>query len=130
MKRTWIAVTLALALCATVRDAHAQQTTERFIPVGQSPGISGTRSYQGEIVSVNLQGKTFTVRDVQGPRTIRTIRVAPGTRIWLDRSAQQRTSADGSMTDLEVGRRVEVLYMDDRRRDTADWIKVVVASGE
>ena len=39
------------------------------------------------------------------------------------------TSADGSMTDLEVGRRVEVLYVDDRRKDTADWIKVVVASG-
>jgi hypothetical protein len=127
MKRTWIAVPLALALCAGVRDAHAQQTTERFIPVGQSPGISGTRSYQGAIVSVNLQLKTFTVRDAQGPRTIR---VAPGTRIWLDRSAEQRTSAEGSMTDLEVGRRVEVLYMDDRRRDTADWIKVVVASGQ
>jgi len=126
MKRTWIAVTLALALCAGVRDAHAQQTTERFIPVGQSPGISGTRSYLGEIVSVNLQRKTFTVRDAQG---LRTIKVAPGTRIWLDRSAQQLTNATGSMTDLEVGRRVEVLYVDDRRRDTADWIKVVVASG-
>ena len=129
MKPTWIAVPLALALCAAVRDAHAQETTERFIPVGQSPGISGTRSYQGEIVSVNLQGKTFTVRDVQGEHAIRTIRVAPGTRIWLDRSAQQITNVDGSMTDLEVGRRVEVLYVDDRRRETADWIKVVVASG-
>ena len=126
MKRTWNAVTLALALCAGARDAQAQETTERFIPVGQSPGISGTRSYLGEIVSVNLQRKTFTVRDAQG---LRTIKVAPGTRIWLDRSAQQRTSVDGSMTDLEVGRRVEVLYVDDRRRDTADWIKVLVASG-
>jgi len=66
------------------------------------------------------------VREAQG---LRTIKVAPGTRIWLDRSAQQLTSADGSMTDLEVGRRVEVLYVDDRRKDTADWIKVVVASG-
>ena len=129
MKRTWIAVTLVLALCAGggVRDAQAQETTERFIPVGQSPGISGTRSYLGEIVSVNLQRKTFTVRDAQG---LRTIKVAPRTRIWLDRSAQQLTSQTGSMTDLEVGRRVEVLYVDDRRRDTADWIKVVVASGE
>jgi hypothetical protein len=126
MKRTWIAVTLALALCALARDAHAQQTTERFIPVGQSPGISGTRSYLGEIVSVNLQRKTFTVRDAQG---LRTIKVAPRTRIWLDRSAQQLTSQTGSMTDLAVGRRVEVLYVDDRRKDTADWIKVVVASG-
>jgi len=126
MKRTWNAVTLALALCASARDARAQQTTERFIPVGQSPGISGTRSYLGEIVSVNLQRKTFTVRDAQG---LRTIKVAPGTRIWLDRSAQQLTNVDGSMTDLEVGRRVEVLYVDDRRRDTADWIKVLVASG-
>jgi len=127
MKRTWIAVPLALALCAGggARDAHAQRTTERFIPVGQSPGISGTRSYQGAIISVNLALKTFTVRDAQG---LRTIRVAPGTRIWLDRSAQQRTNVEGSMTDLEVGRRVEVLYVDDRRKDTADWIKVVVAS--
>lgn len=126
MKRTWIAVTLALALCAGARDAHAQQTTERFIPVGQSPGISGTRSYFGEIVSVNLQRRTFTVRDAQG---LRTIQVAAGTRIWLDRSAQQLTSATGSMIDLEVGRRVEVLYVDDQRKDIADWIKVVVVTG-
>lgn len=129
MTRTWIAVTLALALCAggVAQDAQAQETTERFIPVGQSPGISGTRSYLGAIVSVDLQRKTFTVRDAQG---LRTIKVAPGTRIWLDRSAQQLTSLDGGMTDLAVGRRVEVLYVDDRRKDTADWIKVVVASGE
>jgi hypothetical protein len=33
------------------------------------------------------------------------------------------------MSDLQVGRRVEVKYLDDQTRDTADWVKVAVTAG-
>ena len=123
MKRTLIAVALGAALSGWTGVARAQQTTERFIPVGKSPGISGVRSYLGEIVTVDVQRKTFTVRDGQ---TLRTIKVVARTRIWRDRSAQRVPNDVGDMPDLQAGRRVEVLYVDDQRKDTADWIKVVM----
>ncbi len=110
------------ALLVTARAAAAQRTTEQFIPVGQSPGISGTVSYIGAITAVDPPRRTFTVRGDSGAQTIKVI---DRTRIWLDRSAERRTNEVGGMADLRVGRRVEVKFVDARVRDTADWIKVV-----
>jgi hypothetical protein len=84
------------------------------------------RSYLGAILTVDAQKKTFTV---QGPAGTHTIKVVARTRIWLDRSAQRLTNEVGDMTDLQAGRRVEVLYVDETTKDTADWIKVVVPTG-
>ena len=117
-----IALGLVAALSGVARSAPAQRTTEQFIPIGQSPGISGVRSYIGPIVAVDVQRRTFTVRDSTGERTIK---VVPRTLIWLDRSGQRLTNEAGTPTDLRAGRRVEVKYVDDALRDTADWIKVV-----
>jgi hypothetical protein len=126
MQRALLAVTLAAGLLVWSRAAHGQQTTEQFIPVGQSPGISGIRSYTGEIEAVDVGRKTITVRGPEGPRTIK---LAVGTRIWLDRTVQRLTNTAGTMADLRAGRRVEVKYVDDRAKATADWIKVVVPAG-
>lgn len=124
MKRSVrVAVLLLLGWTGT---AGAQRTTEQYIPIGQSPGISGVRSYIGAITAVDPQRRTFTVQDSTGPHTIR---VAERTRIWLDRSAERLSNEAGDLTDLRVGRRVEVKYVDDQARDTADWIKVAVAAG-
>ena len=117
-----IALALAATLLLAARSVTAQRTTEQFIPVGQSPGISGVRSYIGPIVTVDAQRRSFTVRDSTGTRTIT---VAPATRIWLDRSAQRLTNEVGAPADLVAGRRVEVKYLDGAP-GTADWIKIVV----
>lgn len=106
-------------------SSSAQMTTERFIPIGQSPGLSGRYTWLGDIVSVDQTAGTFTVRNAEG--SDRTIRVTDSTRIWVDRSASRQTNTVGGISDLVVGRRTEIKYIDYQRREVADWIKV--ASG-
>lgn len=106
---------LALAL-----PAFAQQTTERFIPIGQSPGISGQYSTIGTLREFDAASGVLLVDDDDGQKRYL---VTPTTRIWIDRSASDRSNLVGSRDDLAAGRRIEVMY---RRDDPgqADWIKI------
>lgn len=116
---------LAVALC-WASSAQAQMMTERYIPIGQSPGISGKYSYTGQIESLDTSNRTVTVRGEQGSRTIK---VTEKTWIWLDRSQQRQPNVRGAMSDLQPGRRVEIKYTDYQTKDTAHWIKVAQGSG-
>lgn len=116
---------LAVALC-WASSAQAQMMTERYIPIGQSPGISGKYSYTGQIESLDTSNRTVTVRGEQGSRTIK---VTEKTWIWLDRSQQRQPNVRGVMSDLQPGRRVEIKYTDYQTKDTAHWIKVAQGSG-
>jgi hypothetical protein len=121
------ALTTILVLSVVgVANVQAQRATEQFIPVGQSPGVSGVHSYLGECEAVDEQNQTVTMREAQGQR--RTVTVGPATRIWLDRSAAKQSNQPGSFPDLLRGHRMEVFVAPDRP-DTAVWIKVVVAGG-
>ena len=116
------AVIVAMLLLAP--GAYAQKATERYIPVGKSPGVSGKYSYIGQIEQVDQQSRTITVA---GPEGRRTIKVTDATKIWLDRTQQRMSNERGSMTDLQRGRRVEVNYVDYETKDEAEWIKVVIS---
>jgi hypothetical protein len=116
-------IAVAVASFGWNSAAEAQLTTERFIPVGQSPGVSGILTIIGEVTAMDEAARTITVR---GEDETRTVRVSDSTRIWLDRSAQQLTSLVGDLADCQMGRRVEVKYVDIERKEAADWIKVVV----
>ncbi len=116
---------LAAALC-WASSAQAQMMTEQYIPIGQSPGISGTYSYIGQVESVDTNNRTVTVRGDQGSRTIK---VTDKTWIWLDRSQQRQPNVRGAMSDLQPGRRCEIKYTDYQTKDTAAWIKVAPGSG-
>jgi hypothetical protein len=109
-------------LCATA-FAHGQKATEQFIPVGQSPGVSGKHTSIGEVAEVDARGKTVTIIEPAGKRTVK---ITDKTRIWLDRSKLKQASATGGFADLKKGRRVEVKYEDPTRRDVAEWVKVEV----
>lgn len=112
---------IAVLLCAPFTGwVHGQQAAERFIPIGQSPGVSGESSYIGEIVTVDVDNRTLTVEDDSGRHRIR---MTDDTDIWLDRSAQQRTNVEGGYDDMEVGRRVEIKPAPDAP-ETAAWIKI------
>ena len=92
---------LTLALCALLGSAgslHAQRMTEQFIPIGRSPGVSGT-SYAvlGTIESVNVAAKTLRITSAQGPVTVA---FTDTTHIWIDRSAQGQSALVGSPSDL------------------------------
>ena len=126
MGRVSIVMGAAAALLLQGIPSAAQKSTERFIPVGRSPGVSGISSYIGELREVDREGGTVTLGE---GRAAHTVKVTGTTRIWLDRSASGEPNAVGGMDDLEPGRRVEVKYVDVEEKATADWIKVVVPDG-
>lgn len=113
------ALATAVLLSAPVMLVYGQgELTEQFIPIGRSPGLSGTGTAIGSIQA--RQGNAVTVADARGAQTFR---VTDRTRIWIDRSAQKLTNVRGSVSDLQPGRRIEVKRQD-KEKDAAEWIKV------
>jgi hypothetical protein len=115
---------VAIALVGAVFQVHAQKETERFIPIGQSPGVSQKQTSIGEIAEVDAAGRTVTVAERAGRRTVK---ITEKTRIWLDRTKLKQANLSGSFADLQKGRRVEVKYEDPDGRQVADWVKVEIA---
>ena len=106
-------------------EAAGQMQTERYIPIGQSPGLSKTSTDVGRIRSYNASSGMLSLDAQGGPRSVK---VSNDTRIWLDRSKQKQTNLDGSVFDLQSGRTAEVNYTNPATRDSAAWIKVEVAN--
>ena len=119
---TRILIAAALLTCPFLGPTmtYGQQTTEQFIPIGNSPGVSDKYSYIGSIVAVDREAHTIVVESNRG---MRTIRITPKTQIWLDRSKIKRTNLVGGYSDCEVGRAVEVMHVHDDE-NVADWIKI------
>ena len=114
---------VAVALLGAISHAHGQKETERFIPIGQSPGVSQKQTSIGEISRVDPAARTVTITEQTGRRTLK---ITDKTRIWLDRTKLKQANLTGSFADLQKGRRVEVKYEDPERRQIADWVKVEI----
>ena len=117
------AVALAAAFCAMF-PAHAQEAAERYIPIGQSPGLSQKLTAIGEIAAVDGRGRSVTIAGAAGRRTVR---ITDRTRIWLDRTKLNQPNLAGGFADLQKGRRVEAKLEGPARRQVAGWIKVEIA---
>ena len=111
-----------VALLSGLSAAHGQQTTEQFIPIGQSPGLSGTVTSVATIAAVDAQARTITL---SGAPPGQSIKVTDRTRIWLDRSELNQANVTGSFADLAPGLKAEVNFVDPADKTAADWIKVV-----
>lgn len=123
----------SLVLCALLGAAVAQAHigTERYIPIGQSPGISGKYSYIGEIgagpeTMAAAPGAlhAMTVDRERGGDA--TVYMNEYTRIYIDRSKAGKTNLRGDYSDCRPGRRVEVKFRDNDPSQPAEWIKVEV----
>ena len=120
MLRLGVALAVVLGLC-NASLAHGQQATERFIPIGASPGVSGKLSTIGTIVAVAPDRRRI---DVAGPEGRVSVRIEDSTRIWIDRHPLGQAATAGSPEDLREGRRAEVKYADPDTRERAEWVKV------
>ena len=107
------------AFCIAGRLA-AQETTEQYIPIGDSPGVSGQESVVGEIVAVDNGKQEVLVSS--GERRL-TFKVEPDTRIYLDRSDEQLENTETDFTACRVGRLVEIKPHEDDAA-IASWIKI------
>ena len=129
LRRMWLKSVLAV-LCVVacgLPNAHAQKATERFIPIGQSPGLSGKYTIVGTVSAVDVQDQVLSVTDALGSYSVK---LTERTQIWLDRSKLQLTNLKGTPQDCREGVRVEIRYENDDRNRPAEWIKVeVTASG-
>ena len=114
---------LAAALSLMVVASHAHEATERYIPIGKSPGISYKYTAIGNIQEVDESEHTLTVTGSTGSFSVK---VTAQTRIYLDRSGLRQTSLEGSFGDCRAGRKVEIRFADESSRDTAAWIKIEV----
>ncbi len=124
-KSLWGAVLVSVLLWHGAPYAHGQKAVEMFIPLGQSPGLSGKVTVMGELAAVNAQQRTITIA---GPAKAWVAEVTDRTKIWLDRSKFRQTNQAGTFDDLTTGLMVEVKYQADvqRGKGPAEWIKVRV----
>jgi len=111
---------LMMLLLLVVVPVQAQETTEQYIPIGYSPGVSGKYSYVGRITAMDHSARTLTVGDGDNSHVIK---LSDATRIWLDRSKVRQPNRVGDYEDCKVGRRIEVMYVDDSK-EFARWIKI------
>lgn len=121
MRTLIVATASVITLLWGVSYAHGQRETERYIPIGQSPGVSKIVTYIGTIDGVEPAKHTITAGG-------RTVKITESTRIWIDRSQSKQSTATGSVADLKQGQTVEIKYDDPARPQVAEWIKVQVAS--
>lgn len=114
---------IAVLLWGSASSAHGQRATEMFIPVGQSPGVSGKYAVVGKIETINAQNRTVTIA---GPSGTYTTTITNRTKIWLDRSKLKLANQKGAFSDLQKGRTVEIKYEDPKQpgKGPAEWIKV------
>jgi len=107
--------------------AFRAEDDEQFMPVGQSPGLSGKYTVIGTVQAVNVRDQTVTIA---GPSGTRSAKVTERTRIWLDRSKIQQPNVKGTFADLRTGATVEVKHEDPTRASAggpAEWIKIQIA---
>jgi hypothetical protein len=110
--------------CWASLKAEAQLKTEQFIPIGQSPGVSGKYSIMGKIESVNLKDSTVTIMQDAGSKI--TIRITPGCDIYLDKSKLKLSNKKGYCANMKPGMRAEAKYRDNKPANKIEWIKVQV----
>ena len=110
-----IAATALLVVAGS--GAWAHPATERYIPIGKSPGVSGKKSYVGEIRSISdhENGFSMTVENAN-----LRIEVDQYTKIYLD-TGKGRVNSAGARSDCRVGRLVEVYV---HESGTAYWVKI------
>jgi hypothetical protein len=127
MRELRTAVALSAALLAGASAADAQRATERFIPLGQSPGVSGRLSAIATIVAVDAERRLV---QLAGPAGRVSVTLRDTTSIWIDRHELGLGAAAGSFEDCQEGRVAEVKYADPDTRLLAEWIKLQARAAE
>lgn len=119
-------VALGVFLWSGVPYAYSQRTTEIYIPIGRSPGLSGKATLIGKVEGIDPRDRLITIA---GPSRTVTVKITDRTKIWLDRSQLRLTNVEGSFADLREGRLVEVKYAGEEpeEKGPVQWIKVQIS---
>jgi hypothetical protein len=119
---------LAVALLGSVSAVHGQRATERYIPIGKSPGLSGKYTTIGTVDGVDIPRRIIEMSDTTASYTVHC---TEDTKFWLDRTKIRLTNLTGTLADCEVGRLLEVKYVDnDRNGRMAEWVKIQILEAD
>lgn len=121
MRTFTLTLLTALALAGA---ASAQQATEQFIPIGQSPGAL---TMQGQVTSSAAPAAaggegSVSMTSEAAPAGVSYV-VGPNTRVYIDNSTHGHPNTLGSMADVQPGRAIEV-SIPNLQTPVATWIKV------
>jgi hypothetical protein len=122
--RTRHALALLGAGLCWVGPVSAQQATERYVPIGRSPGLSDGSTLMATVEKVDADSGRLTLRAASGSREVET---DAATRIWMDRTALGESNAVAGVSDCREGLFVEVKLDPTGRR--AEWIKLRAPEG-
>lgn len=125
MLKQFSRIGVAVVFLLSISQAYGQKSTEIFIPVGKSPGLSGKYTVLGKIEAVNAQNQTITMADPSGSYTVK---ITKKTQIWLDNSKLKKTNQKGTFADLRKDLLAEIKFEENKRMDlgTAEWVKVQI----
>jgi hypothetical protein len=123
MLKCYLRLAIVVVALGGALNASGQEATEMFIPIGQSPGLSGKGSLLGTLESVDSGKRMVTISSPSGAQRVG---ITDRTLIWLDRSLQKQPNQKGAITDLQQGRKVEVKLRKGEPKAVAEWIKVQV----
>ena len=121
MFRNLMKTATAIILLSIVQNIDAQEATEIYIPVGQSPGLSGEYTTLGKISKINTNKRTISMSDSAGSYNLK---ITDKTKIWLDRSKLKLRNKKGSIKDVREGMLAEVKYQKNKQGGSVEWIKV------
>ncbi len=123
MMKRMIFVAIIVGLLGMLSHAIAEKTTELYIPLGQSPGLSGKLTVIGKIEQVDRQNGALILSDASGSYDVK---VTDNTTVFLDRSKLDQKNEYGTLADCKKGMMAEVRFVDDDRGHPAEWIKLQV----
>lgn len=106
---------LMLSLCVLV---CAQKSTEIYIPIGKSPGLSDK--------GLTTIGNIESVREGIILVNSLVIKFDENTKFYLDKSKEKLKNEYGTSKDLGQEKLVEVKFVDNDRKKSAEWIKIEV----
>lgn len=118
---------LVMVLALGMLNAKAQKATEIFIPIGESPGVSGLYSKIGTVSSVSEEAQTFMISD--SLQQSHSVIVTDSSSIWLDCTMIKEKNVTGSFSDIKEEVLLEVKYFraaDSSYTDIAEWIKIQI----
>ena len=105
--------------------SHAQKSTEVYIPVGKSPGISGKYSTIGRVEAINLTDSTITIT-IAGELGSHSIKCAKDTKIWVDKTTIKQFNKGGNLIDIKIGSIIETKYKGNKSDASVEWIKIQI----
>ena len=124
MLNRYLRLAIVVVSLGSTLEAFGQEATEMFIPIGQSPGLSGKGSLIGTLESVDPGKRMVTISSSLGAQTVG---ITDRTLIWLDRNLQKQPNQNGAINDLQKGRKVEIKLRKGEPKAVAEWIKVQVS---